>query len=48
MRCYCCNSPEANWIHCYDEWYCDECLNSIDETIQEWEEDLDDLVEGLK
>lgn len=43
MRCRCCDSPEANWISYYEEYYCDECLDVIEETTQEWEENLDDL-----
>ena len=42
MRCRCCNSVEANWISYYDEYYCDECLEVIEDTVQE---DFEDVLE---
>lgn len=44
MRCRCCDSPQAKFIHHYDEWYCEECLDSIEDVISE-DEDLEELDE---
>ncbi len=43
MRCRCCNSPDAHYIRYYDEYYCNECLDVIEETIAE--DSFDDLEE---
>ena len=46
MHCRCCDSMEAHFIHHYEEWYRDECLEAIEDTLNEYE-DLEDMVDGL-
>ena len=44
MRCKCCDNPDATYIRQWEEWYCKECLDIIEETISEDEEiDYEDL-----
>ncbi len=46
MRCYCCNTPDAEYIRHFEEYLCDECLASIEETVAEDEGlDLDDIID---
>lgn len=46
MHCRCCDSMDARRIDYYEEWYCDECLEVIEDTLNEYE-DLEDTVDGL-
>lgn len=46
MRCRCCDSPEAKWIHYWQEYYCEDCKDSIDETISE-DEELEEFMEDV-
>lgn len=39
MRCRCCNSPEAVWDGV--DYYCEECLEEIRETIRDYEDEDD-------
>lgn len=42
MRCRSCDSPDAHYINHWDDWYCDECLDSIMDTLDEYDP-LEDL-----
>lgn len=43
MRCRSCDSPYASWQAQWEEYYCEECLQEIYETLEE-----DDLEEMLQ
>ncbi len=43
IRCRCCDSPEAKWVRAWEDYYCDECLDSIYDSLGEFEEEEDTL-----
>ena len=42
MRCRSCDSSEAKWVEAWEEYYCQECLDAIYDTLDEYDEILDD------
>jgi len=42
MRCRSCDSIEAKWVESWEDYYCQECLDAIYDTLEEYDETLDD------
>ena len=39
MRCRACNSPKATWQAQWEEYYCQECLDEIYDSLTEFEDE---------
>lgn len=44
MRCRSCDSIEAKWVEAWEDYYCQECLDAIYDTLEEYE-DLEEFSE---
>jgi transcription initiation factor TFIIIB Brf1 subunit/transcription initiation factor TFIIB len=47
VRCICCNSDKAEYDPVDNNWYCQECMEVISETLLEYEE-LEDILDDLE
>lgn len=47
MRCRSCDSPLAKWVETWEDYYCQECLDAIYDSLDEFEdfEDISELEE---
>ncbi len=39
MRCRACDSPHASFQKQWEEWYCEECLDEIYDSLTEFEDE---------
>ena len=47
MRCRSCNSPSAKWVESWEDYYCDECLEAIYDSLDEFDEEELDLIKEI-
>lgn len=47
MRCRACNSPHATFQRQWEEWYCEECLDEIYDSLSEFDEEEVDLIREI-
>jgi NMD protein affecting ribosome stability and mRNA decay len=45
MRCHSCNSPDGKWVESWEDYYCDECLDAIYESLEVFDEEEEFLKE---
>jgi NMD protein affecting ribosome stability and mRNA decay len=45
MRCHSCNSPDGKWVESWEDYYCEECLDAIYESLELFVEDEEWLEE---
>ncbi len=46
MRCRSCDSVDASWVEHWGEYYCEECVNEIYDSLSEFD-DLEDVLEEI-
>ena len=38
LRCRSCDSPSAKWVESWEDYYCQECLDAIYDSLDEFED----------
>jgi hypothetical protein len=46
MRCKSCDSDKGKWVEAWEDYYCEECSDSIYESLEIFD-DEEDFMEGI-